>query len=281
MANKYFIYKITNVLNNKIYIGQTNNPNLRWSQHKSSAKYNNNPQVITRALVKYGTNNFTFEVIATCQTQENVDFIEEEIILQYDGRNPKKGYNVDIGGNTSPRTPEILKKISSSLQKYYETHDSHLKGKTLSEEQKTNMSLAAMGKPGTNIGKTFNNEWIVGISKSLAGKPQISKRRFSSDIEEEICRLYIDEKLSMYFLSKKFDCQRALIGDILLRNGIEKRQSRQSKTFNNKNIFTPAQELEICTEYKNGNISRSELSRKYGCGRTTIRDILIRNGVKL
>lgn len=166
----HFIYRITNTQNNKVYIGQTNNPSLRWSQHKSNAKYDRGQQVITRALTKYGVDVFEFEVIATCQTQDDVDFVEEQIIQEYDSRNPEKGYNVDIGGNTSPRTPGILAKISAALKEHYRHNQHFLKGKTLSEEWKENMSKAAMGKEGTNTGKTFDDEWRNRISVSLTGK---------------------------------------------------------------------------------------------------------------
>lgn len=277
----HFIYKITNTVNEKVYIGQTNNPSLRWSQHKSNAKYNRGQQVITRALTKYGADVFEFEVIVTCKTQKDVDFLEEQVIQQYDSRNPEKGYNVDRGGNTSPRTPEIGKKISAALKEHYETHNGWLKGQTLSEEWKKNISEASMGKDGTNTGKSFDNEWKVAMSKSQAGVPQISRRRFSEEIEKEICRLYIEEEKSMYALGKKFNCQRNTVADILSRYGIETRQSNYTSHSNGKNIFSLEQEIEICKIYQKGNISRSELSRQYNCGKTTIRDILLRYNIKL
>jgi group I intron endonuclease len=166
----HYIYKITNTNNNKIYIGQTNNPSLRWSQHKSSAKHNKGQQVITRAITKYDADVFEFEVIVTCKTQDAVDFLEEQVIQQYDSRNRDKGYNVDTGGNTTPRTPEIVTKISVALKEYYETHDGWNKGGTLTDEWKQNISKASIGKPGTNTGKKFDDEWRNKISASLIGK---------------------------------------------------------------------------------------------------------------
>lgn len=277
----HYLYKITNTENKKVYIGQTNNPPLRWSQHKSNAKYSRGNQVITRAMTKYGANVFEFDVIATCRTQEDVDIVEEQIIQQYDSRNPDRGYNVDIGGNTSPRTPEILAKISAALQKHYETHDGWLKGGTLTEEWKQNMSKAAMGKAGTNTGKIFDEEWKTKISKSQAGKPRKSNRRFSDELEIEICRLYVEEEQSTYALGKQFDCSRTTIDDLLKRNGISIRQSNYTGHSNRRNIFSSEQELEICKLYQDGNTSRASLAKKFGCGKTTIRDILLRHKIKL
>ncbi len=167
----HYLYKITNTENKKVYIGQTNNPILRWSQHKSNAKYNRGQQVITRAISKYGADKFEFEVIATCLTQLNADEMEALIIIQYDSCNPIKGYNIAAGGNTTPRTYDMLQKISKSLKKHYETHDNWLKGGTLTEDWKKKISKSSMGKGGTNTGKSFNNNWKANISKSLIGKP--------------------------------------------------------------------------------------------------------------
>lgn len=277
----HYIYKISNIVNNKNYIGQTNDPDLRWSQHKSNAKYNRGTQVITRAIIKYGADNFHFEVIASCLTQDDADKLEEIIIAQYGSCNPINGYNVAAGGNTTPRTEEFLKKLSEGLQRYYETHESHMKGKILTEEWKDNMSKAAMGKPGTNIGKTFDNEWRIKISKSQVGKIKLSKRRFSQKIEMEICRLYFEEEKSTYALGNQFGCQRTLISDILYRNSIIRRKSNYTGHSNGLNLFTIDREKEICEIYLSGIISIIELSKQFNCGKTTIRDILLRNNIKL
>lgn len=267
-------------MNNKKYIGQTNNPQLRWSQHKSNAKYNKGNQIITRALSKYGSEKFSFEIIATCQTQEDADFTEEEIIKQYDSRNLEVGYNLDSGGNTSPRTPEVLKKISDSLNKYYETHDGWLKGGKLTEEWKNNISKASIGKPGTNKGKTFSDEWKKKISKSNAGKERKSNRRFSEEVEKEICRLYSEENMPAYKLGKKFDCYRTLITDILVRNNIDIRKSNyNNRSFNKK--FSNEDEMNICNFYLNLNKTMTNLSKEFKCSKATIREILLRNNVDL
>ncbi len=57
-----------------------------------------------------------------------------------------KGYNISVGGNTTPRTPEMLAKLSDSLRKYYKTHDGWLKGKNLSKEWKEKISNSLTGK---------------------------------------------------------------------------------------------------------------------------------------
>jgi len=276
-----YLYKISNIVNGKMYIGQTNNPNLRWSQHKSNAKYNRGNQVITRAITKYGQDKFTFEVIAFCLTKENADLSEQDIIIQYDCLDPMKGYNIAAGGNTSVKTKEVLQKISDGLKKHYETNDGWNKGGTLSEEWKHNISIASIGKEGTNIGKKFNDDWKIKMSKSSSGKDKKSRRRFSDEVEKEICELYVNENKSTYFLEKKYLCNRSVIKSILIRNSIEIRISNYTGHSNGKNIFTIEQEIEICKKYIAGNISRSELARQFNCGKTTIRDMLLKHNIRL
>lgn len=62
------IYKITNKLNNKIYIGSSNNLNRREKEHFSLLKRNKSHcKILQTAWNKYGEQNFIFEVLSTCE----------------------------------------------------------------------------------------------------------------------------------------------------------------------------------------------------------------------
>lgn len=86
------IYKITNQINNKCYIGQSIHIEQRWEEHlyKSSQC-----SLLKYALHKYGVNNFTFEVIEECE-QESLNEREQYWIQYYDSFN--NGYNLTLGG---------------------------------------------------------------------------------------------------------------------------------------------------------------------------------------
>lgn len=248
----HYIYKITNIVNQKIYIGQTNNPNSRWSNHKSKAKCGNNNLLITRAMIKYGIEFFVFEVIATTKNLYDANILEAEVINQYNGTDKQIGYNVGLGGNTSPRT----------------------------EEWKNNISKSSIGKPGTNAGKVFSDEWKNNISKSLVGTELKERRRFAEEVEMQICDLYVNSNKSTYFLGKQFNCNRPLIINILIRHNIKMRKSNYTGHRNGNNIFTPDKEKEICDVYLAGGITRAGMAKKFNCCKTTIREILIRNNIK-
>ena len=67
------IYKITNKINQKIYIGQSVNISKRWTAHRNGAFNPNNGQYNTplyKAIRKYGIENFTFEILEECAINE-------------------------------------------------------------------------------------------------------------------------------------------------------------------------------------------------------------------
>jgi len=93
-----YIYKITNTVNNKCYIGVTiqANPNERWSHHKSAIRANIGCPFLQKAFKKYGEDAFKFEVLIIC-FDEDVFKFENEYILKYNSMS-LNGYNVAVGG---------------------------------------------------------------------------------------------------------------------------------------------------------------------------------------
>ena len=96
----HFLYKITNILNEKVYIGQTQNTvEERHQQHLNEAKRSNDRR-LCQAINKYGEKNFTVEWIGSAWSQEGANALEEALIAQYDSyRDFNKGYNMTPGGD--------------------------------------------------------------------------------------------------------------------------------------------------------------------------------------
>lgn len=95
--NTYLIYKHTNIINNKVYIGQTcqvNNPEVRW---RNGNGYFHQPKFY-RAIKKYGWKAFTHEVLEYCETQEQANIRECFWIATYNSIDD--GYNSSLGGST-------------------------------------------------------------------------------------------------------------------------------------------------------------------------------------
>lgn len=93
-----FIYKITNKINNKIYIGKTvNNIKDRFSRHLNDAFSERLDTHLARAMRKYGSDNFIIEEIDSTDNEEELSEKEIYWIKYYDSYNT--GYNMTTGGD--------------------------------------------------------------------------------------------------------------------------------------------------------------------------------------
>ena len=107
------IYKITNLINGKIYIGQTkNDARRRWTEHKRDAKKHSYHSLLHSAINKYGEENFRMEVIENNVPEEKLNEKEIYWIKYYDTfDNPEKGYNLTSGGGQNFRITEKTREL--------------------------------------------------------------------------------------------------------------------------------------------------------------------------
>lgn len=119
-TNNMFIYKITNIVNGKVYIGQTIRPIIdRFKRHISDAINNVLDTHFARAIRKYGKDNFIIEKLDKAFSQDELNLKEQYYIRLYDSIN--KGYNetdalYKSGGNTYlSKTDEEMNNIKSKL----------------------------------------------------------------------------------------------------------------------------------------------------------------------
>jgi group I intron endonuclease len=199
----HYLYRITNQINGKIYIGQSNN-NRRWSQHKYFAKHpEQTGQHIHRAMAKYGVDNFVFEKIATCRTQEDANEVESFLIIQYDSRNKEYGYNSRIGGIAGVRgtvSEETKKKQSEGMKKAYERNGNWNLGTKRTEEQRAKMSAAQQSLDRTNM---YPEEVRQRMSEAHIGKviPEEQREKMSASIQE-----WWDERNTERFATEEIRC---------------------------------------------------------------------------
>lgn len=155
------IYKITNKINGKIYIGQTvYTLRKRWAAHCS--KHSNCP-AIHAAIQKYGKENFTVEQIDIACDLDELTKKEQYWIEYYDCVAPN-GYNLK-GGGTHPilsdevklkisnankgrkQPPEMKKHLSKMLKEYYRNGGKHpMQGRKLTPKECKKLSDAHKGK---------------------------------------------------------------------------------------------------------------------------------------
>lgn len=113
--NKIGIYAIKNKINNKIYIGQSNDIENRWRCHRSHLRRGvHQNQHLQGAWNKYGEDNFDFFILELCEIY-NIDELERCYIEKYNSMNSEYGYNYESGGNLNKRVSEQTReKISKN-----------------------------------------------------------------------------------------------------------------------------------------------------------------------
>lgn len=161
------VYKITNNVNGKVYIGQSINIKNRWKDHVYALnRGDSNCTLLQRAWNKYKQNSFSFEILELCLENE-LDNVEIKYINLYDAIN--NGYNIEPGGNENKHlSGKTKQKISNAAKErlsdpaknpMYDKHhtdetkakiSASKKGKLLSEETKKKLSEVRMGHPGYN-----------------------------------------------------------------------------------------------------------------------------------
>lgn len=142
------IYKVTNLVNNNIYIGQTTGYlSRRKYEHEYFAFKKKDSVYFHNALRKYGVKNFKWEVIEKCRSQNELNEMEFHYIKQYNSKRPN-GYNLTDG------------------------FDKSTFGYKLTKEQLQIRSRLNSGKNNPNYG---NGDKIAG-DKNPAKRPEVRKK---------------------------------------------------------------------------------------------------------
>lgn len=165
------IYKTTNLINGKIYIGQDS---------KNNPKYLGSGDLLKKSIKKYGKENFIKEILCTCINQKDLDDKEKFFIKELDSFNMEIGYNIALGGRNGGSfgrklSEEHKKKISESRI-----------GIVFSEEHKNKLSKA-------HIGKVIGRETKEKMSNS---QKLITHKPMSKETKEKISKIKTGKKLS-------------------------------------------------------------------------------------
>lgn len=216
------IYCYTNTINGKMYVGQTLNPALRYSAHKSSYQNPNDKEydsLLHRAFRKYGFENFQYEVLA--DDINDIDLLNQlEIyyIKHYNCKTPN-GYNIEDGGKNcnKPKTLEHRKKEIWGQAK-------------LTEEEVIRLRKAYQAKESPT--EIYNNEYADRMHYNSflniwSGRryalimPEVFENgrhtKLNAEIVKNIRQDRENEKLSYDKLAVKYGISKGTVADIIKR----------------------------------------------------------------
>jgi group I intron endonuclease len=183
-----FIYKITNLVSKKCYIGETkkDNPEKRWKGHIQSMKRNQGCPALKCAIKKYGIEKFKFEVLIICFDEDRFIY-EKEYIKKYNCQVPN-GYNILPGGEGGgflgkTHSEETRKKIGESKKVFIEKNPNHFE--TYREKLKESMKKVDISSAVKNseVFKKAIAEKRVGGNSHKEGKPsEETKKKISESV---------------------------------------------------------------------------------------------------
>lgn len=248
---KYYVYKVTNKINNKIYIGKTNDIKARWKKHiyiaKVGVKSNSRDyQYLHRSINKYGIENFVIEMIEELLTEEEAFEREVFWIKELRSKNRKNGMNLTNGGEgLSGWIPseefrlKMSKIVKSQNRKLSKEAKEKLKsihtGKVVSKETKEKISAAARKRfDDPVLGKELRKKMSKSLKGINAGKnhPQYGKK-LSKEAKQHLR---------------------------LLNQGSKSPKAK----------LTEKDVLEIRKKYASGNYTTRELAKMYKVGKSTM-----------
>jgi group I intron endonuclease len=287
------VYKATNKLNGKIYIGKT----IRTLSH-AKARHHQRAKFIWKygtysrfytAIRKYGFDAFEWEEIYRGISDEDIQIAERRFIALMSAENKHYGYNMTPGGDGGA-------------------------GKLLSEEHKEKLRAAFSGSGNPMAGKHGSAHPAFGYKKTEEQKAHLSefhkgrpksdrqkgllsaaRKRLSrfSDADYQIMKSYYEEGHGLYFIGEQFECQASVVWKILSREfpGLERRKKssvspRKKAEFAKKrdsgvykgeragpSKVTDADRRAICDRRAKGE-SYASISATYPVGLTGVRAII-------
>jgi group I intron endonuclease len=173
-----YIYMIRNLLNGKVYIGNTGyTPKARFKQHCIAARKGSKCS-LHRAMRKYGIESFEVLELHLCFTTEELDKMEIVAIASYKSNSREFGYNMTEGGDGITNPSEERRRQQSEFMKKRGIYPGMLEaaiaantGKVCSEETRRKISEANRGIP-----RPHSEAWRKAVSETLKRKGHMPSR---------------------------------------------------------------------------------------------------------
>lgn len=174
----YSIYKATNKISKKSYIGVTKSYAVRKRVHKWAAMSQKAETIFARAIRKHGFDSFDWEILFEGWDKKFIyRYAEAHFIVEHKTHMSEYGYNMTYGGENGsfigkPHSEETKEKLRQKAL-----------GRVMSQESKEKMSLTRLGKPSPNKGRKLSPESIEKMRRTKLGKPSPKKGTKVTNLE--------------------------------------------------------------------------------------------------
>ena len=159
-------YLITCHVNGRCYVGITSRAlRRRWYEHLYDARTGAKRMAVTRAIAKYGADNFSIAALCCARTWEDICAAEVTLIEQLGTRTPG-GYNVSNGGEG----PFGVKRSAESVERSAAKH----RGKPCHPNTRAAAAKTHLGKPKSAEHRARIAAWRTGKPRSEATKAKIA-----------------------------------------------------------------------------------------------------------
>lgn len=173
------IYKITNLVHGRVYIGQTiqSNPKMRWYSHWDYVR-KGRKSYLYDSMRKHGIENFSWEIIEQAKSVEELNELESKWLAHY--RSVGEVYNNREAGNNKLHSAESIEKMRKAKQEQHARRRAENGG-----VEKMNRVLKTSGWKHSEESKLKRKEWSA-ITNKLKAKPLTDehKRKVSEAIKK-------------------------------------------------------------------------------------------------
>lgn len=199
MKHYGYVYKTTNQINGKIYVGKR-------VKTKFDTSYKGSGKILKLAFEKYGFENFTCEVLEWCQNADTLNTQEQYWIKTLNSQNSAIGYNIANGGNGGDIFHTLSPEHQTELKENMSRRGRHNKGKYKIYNKTTGQIKAiepkelesfllegwVRGLPpellerqgNTRRGKKHNEEWVARFKETVKSKDPSQKKAQYKKISE-------------------------------------------------------------------------------------------------
>jgi len=218
----FYVYKYQNKINNKVYIGKTNNPYKRNIAHNYDALVGGSLSCFHAAIRKYGIDNFDFIILDEFELEEESFNAEKVYIAQYKSNvntySDGYGYNLTDGGRGGSSgaivSEETRIKISNARMGH--RHSNETKKKL--SNQKLGNKNPRYGKPPLNLGISPSEDVRMKMSESQTGLHIGENNRQAKLNESDVLNIkeMISEGMRNKDIAPLFNVDKTMISKIRL-----------------------------------------------------------------